>query len=272
MRFGAPTADVGSYLRAGLVDIYIRNRGAFDWWDYLMTFTAGTTANENGGFGASVAIDGDILAIGAHHADPNGTSGAGAVYLFQRDPVVSDSWYRLTRLTAGDGQADDMFGSSVDISGDHILVGAAMEASGRGAAYVFERNGGTGGSSDSWGQIRKLVPAERVVGDRFGQEVALDVDTAAVSAYMADFAGDNAGAVFIFERNQHGADNWGEVRRILPADPADQELAFGTSLGVSNGVLAIGAPQDGDYGASAGAVYVYRIGAATVYLPLVVRN
>lgn len=36
-------------------------------------------------FGHAVAVDGDLMAVGASAADVNGVNGAGAVYLFRRD-------------------------------------------------------------------------------------------------------------------------------------------------------------------------------------------
>ncbi|MCI0392093.1 MAG: FG-GAP repeat protein [Acidobacteria bacterium] len=53
---------------------------------------------------------------------------------------------QLARLVAGDGAAEDMFGSSVSISGDTLVVGVKLDDVGanvnQGSAYVFVRSGG----------------------------------------------------------------------------------------------------------------------------------
>ncbi len=39
-------------------------------------------------FGSALALDGDLLAVGAHYADVNGVRDAGTVYLYARDTAV----------------------------------------------------------------------------------------------------------------------------------------------------------------------------------------
>ena len=55
------------------------------------------------------------------------------------------------------------FGWSVAVSGDVVLVGALLEGSDRGAAYVYSRNQG---GPDSWGEVKKLSASDGEDGDR----------------------------------------------------------------------------------------------------------
>ncbi len=103
-------------------------------------------------FGAFVAVDGDILVVGApgeasnNPADPanNSAPNAGAAYVFTRS---DGNWTQRGYLKASNAQAEDLFGTSTAVSGDTVVVGAPYEdgsgpmpnenASNAGAAYVF---------------------------------------------------------------------------------------------------------------------------------------
>ncbi|MEN8165300.1 MAG: FG-GAP repeat protein, partial [Acidobacteriota bacterium] len=71
-------------------------------------------------FGDSVAVDGNVAVIGAAQDDTLGAD-AGAAYVYHYDGA---NWAYETKLTAVDGVADDLFGISVAISGDVMIVGA----------------------------------------------------------------------------------------------------------------------------------------------------
>ncbi len=136
------------------------------------------------------------------------------------------------KLTASDAAASDKFGWSVAINGDTALVGAQYNDSGgsnSGSAYIFQRDQG---GADNWGQVKKLTASDAAGGDRFGSAVALDGDTALVGAEMDADNGDDYGSVYIFERNQGGTDNWGEVKEIHASDGAAHDQ-FGASVALS---------------------------------------
>ncbi len=106
-------------------------------------------------YGGSVTIDGDLMAIGVTRYKNR----KGAVFVFER---VGADWKQVALLTAKDTRSDrlfsgaigDLFGRSVSISGETIVVGANYhdsEGPNNGAAYVFKREGGR------WLQMTKLV-------------------------------------------------------------------------------------------------------------------
>ena len=86
-----------------------------------------------------MAISGDTAIVGARLEDEKG-SNAGAAYIFERNQGGADNWGEVTKLTAFDGQAFDLFGISVAISGDSAIVGAFGEdekGGAAGAAYIY---------------------------------------------------------------------------------------------------------------------------------------
>ncbi|MCF8367181.1 MAG: FG-GAP repeat protein, partial [Bacteroidales bacterium] len=118
--------------------------------------------SEDEGFGSAIAIDNDVLVVGAylHDEDENGLNtlnDAGAVYIFA-PPTSGEQWTQMQKIVPSDRAANDQFGISVGISGDYIFVGApgAVEMGGNkiGAVYVFKNNGGT------WVEEQKILKPE----------------------------------------------------------------------------------------------------------------
>lgn len=100
----------------------------------LLHTLAPSDIGPNMNFGFSVALDGDLVVVGARGAiDQGGFSGA--AYVFDRE-----SGEQIAKLLPSDGDTGDVFGSSVAISGRRVLVGAPSEGSSganAGAAYLF---------------------------------------------------------------------------------------------------------------------------------------
>jgi len=223
------TFDDTASSSAGAVYIFQQDFGGVDQWGEVTKITH-SLANSNDNFGNSVAIDGDTLVVGAFRDDDAGGE-SGTAVVFERDLGGTDNWGERITLQALDAASDDEFGTSVAISGDTIVVGSPQDDDNggfSGSAYVFERNlGGT----DFWGEAKKLIGSTTNFSDRFGRSVSIDVDSIAVGAYNA-----SGGEAFIFERNEGGADNWGEVAMI---DGPSGSSSFGWSVDVENDSLVV---------------------------------
>lgn len=211
-------------------------------------------------FGTSVAVSGDMAIVGAVYADVDGHSAQGAAYVFYRDRGGPGAWGQVTKLTADDGMAVDLFGQSISVSGDVAVVGAVGADVGgnsdQGAAYVFyrDRNG-----PDAWGQVAKLTASDGAAGDNFGVSVSVSGDTAVVGAYWATVGGhEYRGAAYVFDRDQGGTDTWGQVFKLTAADGAEGD-EFGTSVSLSGDTALVGAPYaDAGVGMEdQGAAYVF---------------
>jgi outer membrane protein assembly factor BamB len=115
-------------------------------------------------FGYSVAVDGNIVIVGAPQI---ATDGTGAAYLFD-----VRTGQELRKLTAHDSATTDRFGVSVAISGNTAIVGTRT-VDNLGSAYLFDVTTGQ--------QLAKILPSAPTVDDRFfGHSVAINGDRAIV--------------------------------------------------------------------------------------------
>ena len=95
----------------------------------------------------------------------------------------------------------------------------------------------------SFNEIKKLLASDAEAFDIFGVSVAVSGNTAVVAASREGTGGFEAGAVYVFERNKGGADNWGEVTKLIASD-ARAGGQFGWSVAVSGNTVVVGAPYE----------------------------
>ncbi len=252
------TVVVGANLDdAGSAYVFERNQSGADNWGEVRQLTASdATANDN--FGWSVFIDGDTIVVGAHVDDDAGTN-SGSIYVFERNQGGADNWGEVTKRTASDATPGDNFGYFVSISGDTIVGGAWQDDDAcpaepncdSGSAYVFERNQG---GAENWGEVKKLTASDAAEMDWFGVSVSISGDTIVVGAYLDDDAGNQSGSAYVFERNQGGLDNWGEVTKLTASDAATGDN-FGISVSISGATMSVGAQGTNTL---SGSVYVFE--------------
>ena len=193
---------------------------------------------ENGNnFGVSVAVSGDTAAV----------VGDGAVYIFTRTGTV---WTQQDKIAAGTARA-----SSVALDGDTVLFGASTDddAGGvsTGAAYVYVRLGNV------WMQQQKLLADDGVEGDRFGDKVALHVDTALIGAAGCcnpGFGFGDSGTAYVFVRANA---LWSQQQKLHPPDLEADDF-YGSALAVQGDTALIGAPNDRIGGIAFGSVYQFE--------------
>lgn len=200
-------------------------------------------------FGASVAVWGDWIAVGAP-ADPWGSGlDAGAVYIFRR---LGPTWIEHAKLTDPDGTWLDHLGASVAMEGDVIVAGAPQFETtfpccgGPGAVYVYRRDDqGTPRdlSDDAWYQEARLTPPNPVMGDMLGFSVAISGDTiVAGSPYHSKSE--------VYRRHRDG---WVHKATLDGADPDPN--GFGYSVDIDDDLIVGGAPIQDD---GTGSAYVFR--------------
>ncbi len=227
-------------------------------------------------FGESVAIDSDVIVIGASGDDTFADDG-GAVHVFER---IDGIWSAVQTLAAGDAGAGDNFGASVWLEGTHLFVGApGVDVNGvdEGATYAFYRSGSNWVAANE-----RVVHNNPIADDRAGRGVAFVHDMLLVGAEGEDGAEQNAGAVVVYDFESRvevlsplapGAG--GQVcrsdfeitfteRLMSPVDPAAQGQ-FASVLDVSGDTMAVGEPwAETTYINAQGIPQVYRIGAVHI--------
>ena len=240
--------DNGS--ESGSAYIYERNEGGNNNWGEITKITASDGADGEF-FGESVGISGDTVVVGANFDDDNG-SFSGSAYIYERNEGGINNWGEVTKITASDGAFGDRFGESVGISGDTVVVGANGNSSG--SAYIYERNEG---GINNWGEVTKITASDGAADDEFGESVGISGDTVVVGANGDDDNGSDSGSAYIYERNEGGINNWGEVSKKTASDGAASDL-FGLSVRVSGDTVVVGANFDDDNGSDSGSVYIYE--------------
>ena len=242
---------------AGAVYVFRRGQGGTDNWGEVKKLTA-LDAQVGDFFGQSVAVSGDTAVVGAVLEDAGGNpnDNFGGAYIFQRDQGGADNWGEVKKLTASDAERKDFFGVGVAVSGDTAVVGAFFEDAGgssAGAAYVFQRDSGGAGN---WGEVEKLRASDAESDDGFGVSAAISGDTAILGANFEDAGGSDAGAGYVFQRDEGGAGNWGEVKKITASD-AEAADGFGSSVAVSGDTVVVGAEREDAGGVLAGARCIF---------------
>ena len=240
----------------GAAYVFSRNFGGQDNWGQVAKLTA-SDADSGDEFGRSVAISGDYVVVGAHREDSGGAD-SGAAYIYARNEGGTDNWGEVVKLTASSPEINAQFGYSVAIDGDYAVVGVLYEDGGglavdRGAAYVYGRNEG---GADNWGEVVILTASDAEDSDYFGCSVSIDGDYVLVGAFYEDGGGTDRGAAYIFDRNQGGQDNWGEVANLAASDANDSDR-FGFSVDISGDFAVVGTTYKDDGGSNRGAAYVY---------------
>ena len=211
-------------------------------YEYLQAQIAKLTASDGVAgdlFGHSVAVDGDTAVVGAYEDE----SEKGAAYVLAKDS--SGAWSQVAKLTASDGdassdgEAGDIFGWSVAVDWDTVVAGARYDDS----AYVFTKPG-TGWATAT--ETAKLTASDGVVGDWFGQSVAVDGDTVVVGASEDD----GSGSAYVFTK---AADSvWTDATQTakLTAFDGDDFDEFGKSVAVDGDTVVAGAPNNDGYGSA----------------------
>ena len=226
-------------------------------------------------FGTSVALGDGLLVVGARRGNTDGVANSGAVYLITDsdsdgffDDATRDDVTKIDLSAAGITlTAYDYFGASVALKDGLLVIGAEGDGVGdnnRGAVYLIAAGDDRWGSIDP-GDVTKIsndtTGITLAFDGRFGHSVALENGLLAVGAFNDDTGGESRGAVYLIAA---GDDRWGSI------DPGDVTKIsndttgitlvnndnFGVSVALENGLLAVGASNDGTGGESRGAVYL----------------
>ena len=264
----------GSNTLSGAGSAYIFERVAGT-WTQIQKIVA-SDREDLAFFGNSISVSGDYMIVGAYNETKdasglNSLSDAGAAYFFQRSGGV---WSQMQKVVGSYRNFGDQFGWSVSISGDYAVVGVIDEdedASGAntlataGAAYIFERSGGT------WSQVKMLVSSARESNAKYGHSVSISGDYVAIGSIYEDTDASNAnaltsaGAAYIYDRNG-GA--WSLMQKVVASDRTTY-VYFGESVSIDGNNLVVGGHGEKRDVAganslnNAGAAYIFQLSGST---------
>ena len=277
--------------------VYVYSRSGATWSQQAFIKANNADADDLFGFFVDLSADGNTLAVAAYYEDGDltGTKGnpaffaSGAAYVFTR---TGTTWTQQGYIKAANAGAGDFFGIYLSLAGtgDTLAVGAFFEGSASaatpaddsltnaGAAYIFQRTGGT------WTQQAYLKAPSPVAQDRFGVAVMLSGDGNTLAVGMDGDSSDhrgvfavppvrnalalNSGAVLVYTR-VGGA--WSTQAYLKPTNTGTPHR-FGNNLSISSDgdTLIVPSYRDNSGGtgfnsnplntsvADAGAVFVFR--------------
>jgi hypothetical protein len=197
--------------------------------------------------GWSVSISGNTVVVGepAYNGDP------GAAYVFTES---GSGWTQAAKLTAPDGGGGDfggggdLFGRSVSISGNTVVVGAPYAGGEAGLAYVFTE------SASGWAQAAEFAASDGADSSaNFGTAVSVSGNTVVVGAPGAD---GGAGGAYVFTEPASGWANMTQTAKLTASDGAAGDY-FGNSVSISGSTVVVGAPGNAADGSYGGASYVF---------------
>jgi hypothetical protein len=149
-------------------------------WNQVQKLTA---AGAGLAFGRSITREGDRAVIASFEDDHSG-----AAYVFERQ---GGAWIERQKLVASDSARLGIFGFSLDLSGDALVIGRDREGSGPAAGYLFRR------LASGWTESGRLVPSDPPELGPSGA-VAIEGSEMLLGASFHSAAGPGAGLVFVF--------------------------------------------------------------------------
>ena len=241
-------------------------------------------------FGCSVAIDGNKIIVGAKDVAVNGTTDAGAAYVYDLTSPATE-----IKITAGsDVGTFDEFGYAVEITGDKAIVSTEdteflyvyditsanpmnsmikiSSSNGEAGLSLASQNnklivghpddnvnGADSGSVSVLGitsptspSRNSIVVSDNASNDEFGNSVAISGDNIIAGAFRKESNGNESGAAYVYNLI-----NSQEIK--LVSSNISEFDKFGSSVGISGNKVIVGAPFDDAKSQNAGAAYVYDI-------------
>lgn len=233
----------------GIVFVYKRQANGV--WELVDELVSGHLDDhdyyKNNYFGASISIDGNLLAVG----DPEETStsyhhvGRVHVYKLQNN---GNTWQRITSLGPPNSNINahnDEFGYSVSVSGQRIAVGKPFGnelGDDSGAVYIYEK------PDLFWQLSAQILEENGQAGNQFGRAIALEGDNLIVSAYNPITGTFGVyGKVYAYQYDS-SLDQWDFFREFEPSltNLPNGESGFGRQICLDGNKVFVG--NERDYG------------------------
>ena len=222
--------------------VYVYRRRNQRWYEVVKIVASDGKAGDR--FGDFVAVFENTVVVGAP-GNPFSAESAGAAYVFH---IGRDGWREEAKLVPAGAAPGDGIGMVAAAEDTVLLAATGDDENGfdAGAVYIFEK------SRSGWQETAKLLASDGVAGDQFGQ-IAIDGETIVVGAARKDSAGPDAGAAYVFSRDD---DRWIETARLTAMDASGYDR-FGQTVAIDGSTIVAGAVGNDERGYNAGAAYVF---------------
>jgi hypothetical protein len=228
-------------------------------------------------FGWSVAIDRDIIAVGAYGDVVTGNHYAGSVYVFNRMSAAGGLfvWSQTAKLIASNGGKDSYFGWSVAMHNDIIAVGSHIantdEQRSNGAVYIFSKENIA--DINLWVQ-RTIVHSYILDSTQyFGYSLSMHDSYLLVGAAGGDSVGGKGGYAMLYSLVVADDGSVEAIKEVTlrpfttSTDPNRQTSTetgavpdFANAIAIYDSSIAIGAGRADGVDAETGVVYSYTAG------------
>jgi len=205
----------------------------------LQTFNNPTPVNLDE-FGASVSVSGNNVLVGARF-DDTGAANAGSAYLF--DATTGNLLQTFNNPTP---ILNDLFGFSVSVSGNNVLVGTPVDDTGAidaGSAYLFDATTGN--------LLQTFNNPTPVNQDQFGISVSVSGNNVLVGTRLDDTGAIDAGSAYLFDATT------GNLLQTFNNPTPILNDNFGESVSVSGNNVLVGTTLDDTGAIDAGSAYLF---------------
>ncbi len=190
-------------------------------------------------YGTGLAVDGNVLAVGAPQAIGREASGNGSVYVY----TFSGSWNQASVKTGS--SVAETFGARVSVSGNHLAVSSPNYAAGTNSAQ---------GRVSYFASYADAAPAQIYNGGGTGERLGAGLALSSTGIYVGvPGATGRAGRVDHYE---YAAPATLHFRMMAYNAVANSD--FGVALSSSGSDVVVGSSIRSDPNDSSGAAYIYR--------------
>ncbi len=215
-------------------------------------------------FGGAVAVSGNYVVVAAHR-DDTGASDAGSVYVYDlSSPTPSTP---VTTLNNPSPAASDLFGNSVGLAGNYLVVGVLGDDGGatdQGSVYVYDLSSPTRNTPIA--TLNNPSPSNL---DNFGISARVAGNYVVVGAYRDDTGATDAGSAYVYDLSSPTPST--PIATLNNPSPGTSDF-FGTSVGVAGNYVVVGAYQDDTGASNAGSAYVYDLTSPAPSTPVATLN
>ncbi len=220
---------------------------------------------QNGAFGASVAISGTKVAVGAPHFGLDEKED-GSAYVY--DTSSGTPTTPAATLNARSPGEEDTFGNSVALSGRWMVVGAPhawdIIPEYAGHAYVYDLS-----SATPTVPLVELSNPNPEAGDHFGFSVAISGSRVVVGAFRNNTGATESGTAYVYD--MMSATPSEPIATLNNPSPAEYDH-FGFAVAISGTRVVVGSRLDDTGGEDAGSAYVYDMNSGTPTVPMTTLN